>query len=671
MKYLKWLILILLINFCYSNVFSWSYPLKDIAKSSCKYDHRSSLDSNCKEKLPIIHNANYENYKNDMNYRRVYTILWMSSYKWWWDVGKGTHLWSDIATAQWTPVYSIGAGKVVWWWWMNGWGKTVVIQHKLDNGKYIYSNYTHLEKVIVNAQTQIKEWQQIWTVGHTWNSIWNHLHFQIDTNQAISKHPWYHSSSCSAWMSIFDIVNGTSCQEEALASTLDPIAFLESNGANIPQSFDKIIVENSKTIVEKQISREEIVSIEQIREEEVKNFIKKYDININVYPIWWSVEVGNYGKIILSITKKSNWKPFKGLLPDDIIVNYNTKYISSLYPRWIKIIEWNREISFLTKKTWVTPINMSFGTVPLFNNIYIRIINKWESIVPDNAYIQLLWSRQYINEDRFAIVVMRDKNMNKIINVNYQWKYKIYSDSNNIKFCKIKISTPDDRIKLSRHFCKNEDIKNSLEFSYNDTIKGVYIYKVVWNIEWFYNISVSKDGKNIWNSRFYRIKNIKDISKSIYSKFLWKAEKYWIMLGLVKKWYFTPTRELSLYDAKTLIKNFIYSVEHNIWKAFPSNIKLSKEDKYKKITRWKLVELIFENLWYKVKNYETIDYIDLKWQNESSGEKKDLANIAQFLKLRWFQWQDRYGEKYFQAKKNIKRDEAIYLIYSLEKMLIK
>gem|GEM_PF-3650751 len=86
-------------------------------------------------------------------------------------------------------------------------------------------------------------------------------------------------------MSTFDIVNGTSCQKEALASTIDPIAFLESNGAIIPKSFDDIIEDNSKVIIEKQINREEIVSIEQIREEEVKSFIKKYDISVNVYPV--------------------------------------------------------------------------------------------------------------------------------------------------------------------------------------------------------------------------------------------------------------------------------------------------------------------------------------------------------------------------------------------------
>ena len=88
MHYIKIIISILLAITSFSSVFSWSYPLKDIAKSSCKYDHWDKLDSNCKKNLPIIYNANYENYKNNMDYRRVYTILWMSSYKWGWDLGE-------------------------------------------------------------------------------------------------------------------------------------------------------------------------------------------------------------------------------------------------------------------------------------------------------------------------------------------------------------------------------------------------------------------------------------------------------------------------------------------------------------------------------------------------------------------------------------------------------
>ncbi len=667
MNYLKLVFFVLWIIIYSPRVFSWSYPLKNISKPSCKYEYWNDLDNNCKEKLPIIHNAKYESYKNNINYRRIYSVLWMSSYKWGWDIWKWSHLGVDIATAQWTPVYSIGAGKVVWGWRMNGWGKTVVIQHKLDNWKYIYSNYTHLNKVIVKAQTTIKESQQIGTVGHSGNSTGNHLHFQIDTNQAISRHPWYHSSSCSAGLSIFDIVNGTSCQKNALANTIDPIDFLESNGAIISKSFDKMVIDNSKAIVNKQINRKEIISIEEIRKDEIKSFIKKYNFSIKVYPVWWSVEIGRYGKIILSITKKSSWKPFDGILPGDVIIDYNTNYISSLYPRKIKIIKWHREISFLTRKTWVTPINIKFGKISLFKNIYIRIINKWKSIIPNNSYIQLLWGKQYTNTDRLGVVIMRDSNMNKIININYKWRYKLYSNNPNIKFCKIKISSIKDKIRLSRHLCKVEGLSNDLIFSYNDTFKWIYIFKVIWNKEWIFNVSVKKDNKIIWESMLYRIKNIKDYTKSIYSHIINKAGWYWIMLGLIKNGYLSPNKELNLYEANLIIKNFVNNIEQKLWKTFPSRIKLSSKDKYKKITRWSFIKLIFQNIWYKVKDYSKIDYLDLK----NKINLKDIANIAQFLKLRGFQWKDRFWDKYFQPNKNIQKDEAIYLIYKMERMLVK
>jgi hypothetical protein len=41
--------------------------------------------------LPHILNADYVTYKNNTEYRRIYSVLWGSTYDYGWDVGYGSH----------------------------------------------------------------------------------------------------------------------------------------------------------------------------------------------------------------------------------------------------------------------------------------------------------------------------------------------------------------------------------------------------------------------------------------------------------------------------------------------------------------------------------------------------------------------------------------------------
>ena len=134
---------------------SFVYPIDQIAKPACRYSPWNTLDSGCKMALPKISGADYAKYKNDKEYRRIYSVLWGATYTYGWDVGYGSHLGIDISTAQGTPVQSIGDGEVVSSGWQAGWGNTVSIKHTLSDGKAIYSNYAHLSKTSVTKGTVV------------------------------------------------------------------------------------------------------------------------------------------------------------------------------------------------------------------------------------------------------------------------------------------------------------------------------------------------------------------------------------------------------------------------------------------------------------------------------------------------------------------------------------
>lgn len=190
---MKKILLLLVLSFLaieQASAGSFVYPFTEIAKPSCRYSAWSTLDAGCKMPLPRITGADYTKFKDNKEYRRIYSVLWGSTYTYGWDVGYGSHLGVDIATAQGTPVLSIGEGQVLTAGWLAGWGNTVVIKHTLSDGKALYSSYAHLSKTLVAKNTTVRAGDTIGEVGNTGNSYGNHLHFQIDaTNQA---HPYYY-----------------------------------------------------------------------------------------------------------------------------------------------------------------------------------------------------------------------------------------------------------------------------------------------------------------------------------------------------------------------------------------------------------------------------------------------------------------------------------------------
>ncbi len=206
------------------------YPLKEISKLECRFKEFSELTSDCKQNLPVLKTKDYKKYANEdggyNQYTRIYTELWGASYKYWWDVWNGGHIWTDIATSKWTPIYSIAnwevilAKNTVWLW------NTVSVKHTIK-GKVIVSNYSHMSKINVRKGQKISVWMKVWEVWSTWNSTWNHLHFQIDLDTPF--HPYYYAYSKCPY-SYYKITETWVCFDELQVNTIDPLLFLETNG---------------------------------------------------------------------------------------------------------------------------------------------------------------------------------------------------------------------------------------------------------------------------------------------------------------------------------------------------------------------------------------------------------------------------------------------------------
>lgn len=247
------------------------FPLQEVAKLECRFDKFSDLDSNCKEKFTFLNTSDYQKYATQNgwynDYTRRYTVLWWATYTYWWDQWNGWHMWVDIATSEWTPVYSMADGEVIIAERQLEFWNLVSIKHFI-NWKIVVSDYGHLSKIDVKKWDKVYAWDKIWEVWMTWNATWNHLHFQIDL--ASNKFfPAYYSYDLCPY-SYNDIVNSWKCFSQLQQLTVDPLVFLETSGAILN---NLTINNNSTTLIVKS----------PVNTSQSKN-VSGYIFNRNVYP---------------------------------------------------------------------------------------------------------------------------------------------------------------------------------------------------------------------------------------------------------------------------------------------------------------------------------------------------------------------------------------------------
>lgn len=634
------IIIIVLLLFLPTISYGWSYPFKSISVIACKFTHWTKHDEECKRPLPIIEGANYKKHKDDIIMRLTYSVLWLSTYTNWWDVWYWSHLWVDIATAQWTPVYAIWDWEVIissflaWWW------RTVVIKHKIKD-KYIYSVYAHLDKNEAKLWS-VKEWDKIWEVWNTGNSYWNHLHFQIDINQKWT-HPYYHTK-CK-WSSDI-IVDWWLCKTDVIANTIDPIEFLETNWANIElEKIEEIETDNIQHIEEQKISPKDIIPRKQLMLSELEFFLAKYKpsveskIKSNLIEPWksWTININvTYGK---------NNKPYTWIMPMPIEIIFDKDMID-LKPTIVKYLEkWVREIPIKALKSWNTLIIFKIWWKIIWRE-KIRISDKDENAQVSKANIILLWT-QYIGSENRWLITMKDNFNYNIINIPYKGTYSV-QDWTNSSLCPIEINSISELKKIEKLICTKDKQTDKFEFDYENSLKWLILFKLVTNEKWKIMVDVYDDKwKRIWWNRLKEAVIPQDMQNNKQHPY-YDIIMEWFKKGIItnKKWWnFAPDFNLLESDAIIWIKNSF---------TFAKDISGSKS---KYITRIEFMKLINEMTGIVAKNIEK-SFWDINW------EYMLYSNI---LIDYWIKFRDQFADKYFQPDKKITRKEATDILVNMTK----
>ncbi len=638
MKIILWLVITILLHL--SNTYAnWTYPVQEVSKPSvdCKFQPWSEHSQDCKVTLPIIENANYTRYKDNMDYRLIYSVLWWATYKWGWDVWYWWHWWIDIASAQWTPLYSIldwvveTASFLAWWW------NTVVIRHE-HNWWYIRSVYTHMHNIQTNQWQRVSAWDRIWTIWTTGNSRGNHVHFQIDINQDWN-HPWYYQN---CWWSNADIVNSGECRDQLLRNTTDPIRFLETNWASLSlpttEEEEQQLVEDTKQEEEK-ITQDEIETRERIMLTELELFLARYpmetrsNISANTMSVWesWTID--------LSVSYRN--RPFNWSLPMSLEMEYNDDIIQVSPRKLIAIQDWNREININAVSEWETRLIMKIWW-KIIANYLIRVVEDWTVLNAARWIIYNLWTN-YIWWENDWLVVMQDANNNNIVSVPYEWNFTLETNEN-LKICNPEITSRREIQSINNFECWPENWEDSISFSYNDTLEWLFIYKIRAVNTWQWIIELYKWNDRIWRSSPKNIQRPVDINfNTEYKDSILNWLKRWF-IDNSRNWNFAPGFRINEQDAASWIKN-----------TFPV-ARDYEGSRAKQMTRLDFMKLLNEMTSLEAQNLE-------RQFRDIGQENRKYSNI---LLDYWVELDD-HSHRYFQPDKWITRWEVAHILNSLRR----
>ena len=88
----------------------------------------------------------------------------------------------DIAGPNGGSIHASNDGRVIYAGWYGGYGKVVILDHGIINGKPITTLYGHMSAVLVSSGQNVKKGQTIGREGSTGYSTGPHCHFEVREN---------------------------------------------------------------------------------------------------------------------------------------------------------------------------------------------------------------------------------------------------------------------------------------------------------------------------------------------------------------------------------------------------------------------------------------------------------------------------------------------------------
>lgn len=219
-------------------------------------------------------------YNEIVNVQITYSVVYAGNYEGDGREYAGSHPAVDIKAPSGTPVYSIANGVVTETVESSsGFGNYVVITHNdvpsLSNENYktdLYSSYSHLSDILIAEGDVVEKGQMIGKVGDSGTATTDHLHFQIDNDDA-PWHPYWpftYNDYSALGYSFWDAVNNAVGFDNVLAYTVHPLEYVQSYlESGVSEESQVESQEEEENVVYTYTSGPEVEEAEEVEEEVV------------------------------------------------------------------------------------------------------------------------------------------------------------------------------------------------------------------------------------------------------------------------------------------------------------------------------------------------------------------------------------------------------------------
>ena len=432
----------------------------------------------------------------------------------------------------------------------------------------------------------------------------------------------------------------------------------ESNYSNDDDNEKVYITSNVET---EKISKENILSREEIEAREVNDFLDKYNVSLTFEDIGGNVQTWNTTKINLNITDKTG-KAFKWNMPGWMSFIADDSTVEIFPEKLFYFTDGKRDIFVKGLKAGNITISVKVWGV-IIQRIPIKVYDNGETIYPDSAVI-IADNTPVIWEENTAVVVFQDDNDNNLINLEYGSTYNI-NTNNGTKIClkQWDISQLSSLVKVT---CNDNEYKDNVTFTYNDTVWGIVVFD--------YKSTSTNTKLEIVNSYDNSILATQKLTVKnpigLASDYEYKNDVISLLTQSVangiNQWYFLEDREITQLDSLIWIENALNefkedAINNNISTKIDENLnsvnKLkANTDKFATINRKDFLSLTYEFL-----VFDTSTNVALKNYKDADS----LTNIKASYVLNNTTWKDQFWDNYYQPDVNITRWEAAFMINNI------
>lgn len=514
------------------------------------------------------------------------------------------------------------------------------------NASTIFNNTIYIDSAfddIVEVQKIYRSlWYYNWKIDWNYNSIINDIiKYQLDKNII--------SSRSEDWAWYFWPKTRAQTKKD-----YDKYLLAKNDKSDSSNTTNDVSAWSQK--IEK-ISREWMLTREEIEEREINEFKRKYDIKIQFNDIWNNLWLWSSKKIALSI-KDKKWNWFKWNTPYPISFIMDKDSVDVFPNKFYNFTNWQRDITLTGKKTWDTTLYVKMWNKTI-ETIRFKIYDDWKSINPKSAIV-LAKSKVVLWDTNVWSVMLKDEKWSRLINLKYAWTFDLKAEWN-AKLC-VKTGNIKDVKNIMKKDCQEKDYVKSKVISYKDTVSWLVIF----------NYKVFDDQAKIKLYSFNEKKDLITLSiKSDAPKWLTEKYAYYdeviellennIATSDLKQWYFLEKRAMTEKEAATWIRDTLKAikkdtVDKNVIAVIDSYIEgLNKEivSSFNPITRKDFLDKAYKYLVFNKSPQVSITYRDLK--NEDNKKANTLFDKTNT-------WKDKFWENYYQPYQHITRWEWAYVI---------